>query len=109
MRPVKVGHEGTTIKPDSTTIPGLMEKNKEDKTEASGAETRKKRLKGYFVRYASFGRENKNEVTLKEQISALWKRWSFKLKENGQSNTVKKVYGDPKMALAPYRPSLGLF
>ncbi|PSR90123.1 Estrogen receptor beta-1 like [Actinidia chinensis var. chinensis] len=108
VRPVKVVHEGTTIKPDSTTIPGLMEKNEEGKTEASGAETRKKRLKGYFVRYASFGRENKNEATLKEQISALWKRWIFKLKENGQSNTVKKVYGEPKMALTPYRPSLGL-
>ncbi|CAL5428185.1 unnamed protein product [Camellia sinensis] len=100
VRPVKaiVGQEGTIVETD----------------EANGGNvgSKRERVKGLIRKYASFGRE-KNDVKLKEQIAAIWKksylrRLTSKFKENDdQSNNANgKVNGEPNMELPQYQPRL---
>ncbi|KAI3450048.1 hypothetical protein Pfo_006713 [Paulownia fortunei] len=105
VRPLKIEQGG----PDKPTSP----KGKYVRKNCGNVEESKvQKLKGFLLRYASFGREksgSKQTKTCSEvRKSSYYSRLSFKFKGNAHSNGKRRVRADTKMAVVEYKPSLAL-
>lgn len=106
---LRFGRKVRPVKMDGPMKPTMKEGETVEESEggSSGDTNKMQKVKGILLRYASFGKQN-SEGKLTSQISALWKptyfkRMSFKFKGNGHGSGKKKVTGESKMVIVPYR------
>ncbi|XP_073148165.1 uncharacterized protein [Henckelia pumila] len=75
---------------------------------ASG-ETKVQKLKGFLLRYASFGKEKSANLVVKKGTEAkkpsYFSKLSFKFKQNGNGSGKKRMPSDKSMAVVEYKPS----
>lgn len=105
VRPLKIEHDGS----DKPTSP--KEKSVE-KNCRNVEESKVQKLKGFLLRYASFGRENSGSKQTKTSSEApkpsYFGRLSFKFKGNAHGNGKRKMPADTKMAVVQYKPSIAV-
>ncbi|XP_075512173.1 uncharacterized protein LOC142547667 [Primulina tabacum] len=91
--------------------PVKLENSKENVAGENGAngETKVQKLKGFLLRYASFGREKSGNLVIKKGTEAkkpsYFSKLSFKFKQNGNGSGKKKMPSDKSMAVVEYKPS----
>lgn len=104
VRPLRIEHDGSD-KPTSL-------KGRSERKSSGNAENKVQKLKGFLLRYASFGRDNSGSKQIKTtsdvQKPSYFSRMSFKFKGNGQSKGKKMNSADTNMAVVEYKPSLAL-